>query len=110
MTAATDAKEVDDTGLAFYADAVEDAKQLLAAAEVRGFDAELAMLRTSLHKHAQAHPEDLELMIKGVRLVAQIVAAQYRMSPARTDELAGAITATLRHVGGQMFPERFDSP
>lgn len=94
-------------GLRFYAAAVEDAAELLEAAEVSGVDAELASLRVALRKHVQEHPDDLELMLKSVRLIAQVVSAQYRMSPARTDELADTIGAVFRHVGAQMFPERF---
>ena len=94
-------------GLRFYAAAVEDAAELIEAAEVSGVDAELASLRVALRKHVQEHPDDLELMLKSVRLIAQVVSAQYRMSPARTDELADTIRAITTQLGAQMFPERF---
>jgi hypothetical protein len=94
-------------GLRFYAGAVEDAAELIEAAEVSGVDAELASLRVALRKHVQEHPDDLELMLKSVRLIAQVVSAQYRMSPARTDEFAETASAVLRQMGAQMFPERF---
>ncbi|MDE3095678.1 MAG: hypothetical protein KGK07_06730 [Chloroflexota bacterium] len=91
----------------FYRAAVEDAAALAEAAEVTGIDGELALLRAKLRAHLKERPQDYELLLKGVRLIAQIVAAQYRMSPARTDELAGTLADTVRLVGGQFFPERF---
>lgn len=106
MSAVTETQG-DDAAATFYHRAVKDAAQLIAAERIRGVDRELAMLRTRLDEHARAHPEDLDLVIKGVRLVAQIVAAQYRMSPARTDELADTMASALRQVGAQLFPERF---
>ena len=91
----------------FYRAAVEDAAALVEAAEVIGVDQELALLRVKLREHLQERPQDYELLLKGIRLIVQAVAAQYRMSPARADELAGTLADTVRLVGGQFFPERF---
>ncbi|MHB8377056.1 MAG: hypothetical protein ACYDEB_08890 [Dehalococcoidia bacterium] len=91
----------------FYRAAVEDAAALVEAAEVTGVDEELALLRVKLREHLRERPQDYELLLKGVRLIAHVVAARYRMSPARADELAGTLADTIRLVGGQFFPERF---
>jgi dihydroxyacetone kinase len=86
----------------FYEDCVVDAEALIEAAEVQGLDQELALLRAKL---LEARGEDVELLMKGVRLVAQIVAARHRMSPARTEEFADAATSTLRSIADQLYPE-----
>ena len=93
--------------LRFYASAVKDAEALIEAAELTGVDGELAVLRSSFHAHIKEHPEDIDLMLRSVRLIAQVVAAEYRMSPARTDEFAEALESVVTRLGVQMFPERF---
>jgi len=92
----------------FYARCVDDAAKLIEAAAISGFDGELAMVRVKLEEHAREHPEDLRLVLAGAKLVAQMVAQQYRMSPARTDELADNLAAMVRSLTSQLFPERFD--
>jgi len=92
----------------FYARCVGDAAKLIEAAAISGLDKELAMVRVKLEEHAREHPEDLRLVLAGAKLVAQLVAQQYRMSPARTDELADNLSAMTRSIGSQLFPEMFD--
>jgi hypothetical protein len=93
---------------AFYARAVDDAAMLVAANAVHGFDEELAMLRVTLEEHMRKFPGDLELLIKGARLVAQMVASRYRMSPARTDEFFDTLATVTKQIAEQLYPERFD--
>ena len=92
----------------FYARCVGDAAKLIEAAALSGLDKELAMVRVKLEEHAREHPEDLRLILAGAKLVAQMVAQQYRMSPARTDELADKLSAVTRSLTAQLFPEKFD--
>jgi hypothetical protein len=87
----------------FYEDCVDDAADLIAAAEVQGIDEELALLRVKLK---QARGEDIELLMKSVRLIAQVAAARHRMSPARTEEFADAAASMLRALGEAFYPER----
>ena len=91
----------------FYARCVGDAAKLIEVAAISGLDKELAMVRVKLEEHAREHPEDLRLVLAGAKLVAQIVAQQYRMSP-------GAHRRARRQPGGdgpladmqQLFPEK----
>ena len=92
----------------FYARCVGDAAKLIEAAAISGLDKELAMVRVKLEEHARDHPEDLRLILAGAKLVSQMVAQQYRMSPARADELADNLGATIRSITSQLFPEKID--
>ena len=107
----TDAAHIDiamPAASEFYARCVGDAAKLIEAAAIHGLDKELAMVRVKLEEHAREHPEDLRLILAGAKLVSQMVAQQYRMSPARTDELADNLSATIRSLTSQLFPEKID--
>jgi hypothetical protein len=76
--------------------------------EIEGVDEELAILRLQLEALLKERPDDFPLLIKGIELIARVVAARYRMSAKSKEELADAVAATLTAVGQQFFPERFD--
>ncbi len=93
--------------LKFYDGVVGDAGSLMAAAEIEGVDGELAVLRLRLRDQMK-DGGDFELLLKGVRLLTQVVAARYRMSPGRTSEFADTLATALQQVASNFFPERFE--
>jgi len=90
----------------FYASVLDEA-ELVQALEIEGVDEEIAILRMKLKRHLKDHPEDFALMLKSVELIARAVAARYRMTPARKDDLAASLSAAMNDIGKQLFPERF---
>ena len=91
----------------FYDRVVGDAGSLMAAAEIEGVDGELAVLRLRLRDQMK-RGGDFELVLKGVRLLTQVVSARYRMSPARTSEFAETLASAIQQVGSNFYPERFE--
>jgi hypothetical protein len=93
--------------LKFYDGVVGDAGSLMAAAELEGLDGEVAVLRLRLRDLLKGGG-DFEVVLKGVRLLTQVVAARYRMSPARTSEFADTLATAIQQVGSNFYPERFE--
>ncbi|MGH7620775.1 MAG: hypothetical protein ACREMU_00380, partial [Gemmatimonadaceae bacterium] len=81
---------------------------LMQAADIEGMDAELALLRVRLRDQVEAHGDDFDVLLKGVRLISQALTTRYRISTARSSELADTLASVVRQVGGQFFPEQFD--
>jgi len=72
-----------------------------------GLDGEIALLRVRLHRVAQQHPEQFELLLKGVNSLARAVALKYKLSDKPADDLAKNIAGVLRGIGGALEPELF---
>ena len=86
----------------FYAAALNEAEaELLAAArEVAGLDEEIALLRLRLRRLVEEHPEQTDLLFKGVGLLVRAVAARYRLSEEAEENLFQSLEAVVRSVGG----------
>lgn len=97
-------------GSDFYQAALTEAERLLLsqAQEVEGLDGEIALLRLRLRQALQEHPEDNELLLKGVAMLVKAVSTRYRLSPAAKQNLTEAITQVLKEVGGALYPEGFE--
>ncbi len=92
----------------FYASVIDAADLAdVARANHDGVDAELQLMRFKLRELMRDRPEDHALMLKSVELIVRIVAARYRMSATRTEELDGTMSAMVRSVMSQFYPERF---
>lgn len=92
------AKEVVVAPSRFYRGALSEAEEsdLPAALEVEGIDEEIALLRLRLRTALEEHPEDVQLMFKGVELLVKLVATRYRLSKGSERDLAGHIVGVLR--------------
>lgn len=97
---------------AFYAAVVDEAAALVEANEIEGVDEELALVRVRLvemMRQGDGAPGDArtqyELMLRSVELIARMVAAQYRMSPKRKQDLVDHIAGALRVLGEQFLPQ-----
>jgi hypothetical protein len=83
-----------------YAETEADVARYVRAMEVAGVDGELALLRARLQEYVRDDGADIALIARVARLIAQMVAARYRMS--RADEEARGVVseerlAAIRH-------------
>lgn len=93
----------------FYAACISTSAEIMErAAQVEGLDQEITLLRATLKRHIDERPQDMELMLKGVRLLVQAVAARYRMSPQRAEELGATLEAATRALKEQFLPQELD--
>ncbi|MBI4201094.1 MAG: hypothetical protein HY531_02245 [Chloroflexi bacterium] len=93
----------------FYASALSRAERmrLPKAKLAEGLDEEIALLRVRLHSVAQEHPEQFDLLLKGINALARAVAMKYKLSDKPAEDLAKNIAGVLRGIGGALEPERF---
>ena len=65
----------------FYGRALSRAERagLPAALELEGLDQEVAVLRLRLRTALKERPEELPLLLKGIEVLARLVAARYRL-------------------------------
>ncbi len=93
----------------FYSSALSRAERtrLSKAHLEKGLDEEIALLRVRLHGVAQEHPEQFELLLKGVNALVRAVAVKYKMSDQPAEDLSKHILGVLRGIGGALEPERF---
>ncbi len=91
----------------FYDQALSRAERvrLSKARQVQGLDEEIALLRVRLSKLAGEHPEKLDLLYKGIRLLIQAVATKYRLSPKAKDDLFENVLGVVKGVGAVLMPE-----
>jgi hypothetical protein len=77
----------------FYQQALTQAEQadFPVALEVEGVDQEIAVLRLRLRTALKKHPEDLQLMLRGVVMLARALAAKYRLPKADQEAVAEAL-------------------
>jgi hypothetical protein len=88
----------------FYEEALTQAEQadFPVALEVEGIDQEIALLRLRLRGALQEHPEDLQLMLRGIALLVRALAAKYRLPKADQDALAEAVADEIE---GELWPK-----
>jgi hypothetical protein len=93
----------------FYRSALSQAERLALseAAEMRGLDDEIAVLRVKLRSALEENPQDVKLMFKGVELLVKALAARFRLSQGEEDELSERVEAVLRDLGAPLYPEVF---
>lgn len=94
----------------FYASALGRAERLRLpkARTAEGIDDEIALLRLRLHRLAKDHPDQLELLLKGVNSLVRAVALKYKLSGRPEDDLWQNVVGVLKGIGGILDPERFD--
>lgn len=99
-------------GPGFYADALSNGEKerLPEARQMEGLDEEIALLRVKLSQLVAEHPDDMDGLIKAVRLLVQAVATEYRLSPQAEDDLYKAFAGVVNGIGGMMLPEAFRLP
>jgi hypothetical protein len=100
------AKRARATARNFYRGAVGRAErlELERAREIEGLDDEIALMRVRLKTAVEEHPEDMQLLVKGVEILVRAVGARYRLSPKSRKDLADSLTATLNSLGDQLLP------
>jgi hypothetical protein len=78
---------------------------LAAAARAEGLDDEVAVLRVLLRRHLTEHPENVELMFKGMHLLVRMVTAQHGLSGEDAAQLEERLKMLARHFAAAAFGE-----
>jgi hypothetical protein len=60
--------------------------------------------------HAQEHPEQFELLLKGVALLVRAVATRYRLSPASRQDLERSMAGVVDGIGRSLGLGEFRGP
>ena len=95
----------------FYERVLSETERVLLAEakELEGLDEEIALLRVRLSSLLAKHPEDTELLLRGVNMLVKAVATKYRLSKKAKENLTEAITTVIKEIGGALYPEGFES-
>jgi hypothetical protein len=90
----------------FYRQALGQAERLdlEQAQEIEGLDDEIALMRVRLKRAVEEHPEDVQLVVKGLDILVRAVGARYRLSPKSRKDLAENLAAALNSLGDQLLP------
>ena len=88
----------------FYSSALDEA-ELVNAMSREGVDEEVGALRVRLDHFMKKHPDDMELMLKGMSVLIRAASARYRMSAQSKSELAESLAALTTQMRVQLFPE-----
>ena len=78
-----------------------DPRVLLAAETAEGLTDEMALVRLLLRRQLEQDPDNLELTIKGMHLLARMVSAQHQLSGADAaafDERAAELLEQVRRI------------
>lgn len=88
----------------FYEQALSEAERLRIprARQMEGLEEEIALLRVRLLRLAQEHPEQFELLLKGVALLVRAVATKYRLSPQSQEDLSRSLAGVITSIGTQL--------
>ena len=86
-----------DRAKRFYVNALKTAERsdFPVALEVEGVDQEIAVLRLRLRTALKERPDDLQLMLRGVVMLVQALAAKYRLPKADQEAIADAVVAEI---------------
>ncbi len=103
MAAAAERSRI--TARNFYDEAVDQAErlELERAQEIEGLDDEIALLRVRLKRAVEEHPQDMQLLVKGLDILVRAVGARYRLSPKSRKDLADNFAAALNSLGDQLL-------
>jgi hypothetical protein len=84
----------------FYARALNEAErmELEEAATIEGLDNEIAILRVKLRQLLEQYPERVDLQMRAVNMLAQLIRTRYNITTEQKKSLAQAITTVLQEV------------
>jgi hypothetical protein len=93
----------------FYAGSLDAAEQaqLGEALAMDGLDEELALLRVRLRRVLEEQPEDTDFLLKGIGLLARLLATRHRLSKEAEDDLYQNMLGVIKGIGGAIWPEEF---
>ncbi len=95
----------------FYGSAMDVAHQttMKYAADIEGLDQEIALLRTRLRDAVGDTPQTFQLMVRGMELLAKLLATRHRLSKKAEKDIASSAANLLRGLALQFFPETNDA-
>ncbi len=88
----------------FYAAALTEAERLRlpSAREAEGVEEELAALRARLFTMVWERPERLDLMARGIGMLAHMTALRYRMSRRAEEDLEESLAGVISGIGAAL--------
>ncbi|MBI4297844.1 MAG: hypothetical protein HY676_04865 [Chloroflexi bacterium] len=91
----------------FYEKALSKAERvrLRHARQIQGLEEEIALLRVRLQTLARDHPENLELLLKGITTLIRAVSAKYRLSKQAEEDLFHSVMGVIKGIGEVLLPE-----
>ncbi len=89
----------------YYDHLVANVEKAMAALELVGLEEELKSLREYVNEYAREHRGEFDQILKGMRLIMQMVLAQHRIGADRLAESYEAMDETRRHL-----QEQFKAP
>ena len=92
----------------FYRSIVSHIDEAMAASQLAGLDEELKTMRVYVARFAEAHPDDVEKLIKAMRLIMQMVLAQHRIGRTQMQESIEAMERVVAEVREMVLPPEED--
>ena len=81
----------------FYGDSLD------AAMSIKGLDEEIGILRDTLRKIVKRkHGKEIELMLRGMAILARLVATRHRLSKKSQEDLAASMAGVLSGIRAQL--------
>ncbi len=78
-------------------------ESLDAAMSIEGLDQEIGVIRDQLRKIvARDNPNERELMLRGMAILARVVATRYRLSKKSQEDLAASMASVLSGIRAQL--------
>ena len=96
----------------FYGSALGAAHQtaMKYAANIEGLDEEIKVLRTRLRDAVGESPESFQLMVRGMELLARLVAVRHRLSRKAEKQISDSLSNLVRGLASELYPEAPDVP
>ena len=92
----------------YYDGLVDNLDESLAAGKLVGLQTELKSMRSYVRKYARKHPEEFEKILRGMRLIMQMVVAQHRIGSEQLEQSYAALEAATRDIREQLMPPGWD--
>ncbi len=82
--------------------------QAMAASRMAGLDEELQAMRVYVAQYVAAHPDEIDKIIKAMRLIMQMVLAQHRIGRTQMQESLEALERVTAEVREMVLPPEED--
>jgi hypothetical protein len=88
----------------YYDNVIDSAEKAMAAAQLVGLDEELRSLRAYINEYMRDHKDEFDKVVKGMRLIMQMVVAQHRIGATALAETYAALEEATRELREAFLP------